>query len=117
MTKTSGLSHVYVGAARTSSGTLGGLFRRAAGNDGWEPLTKGLSEVTHVQAITVVPTSPDVVYLGTRSGPYRSTDRGERWERLDFPADGTEVWAIFVHPGNPLHVFPPAGAQVVRRSG
>ena len=109
-------SHVYVGAARTSSGTVGGLFRRTVGNGHWEQLTKGLSEVTHVQAITVHPTNPDVVYLGTRSGPYRSTDRGERWERLDFPADGIEVWSIFVHPGNPRVLYAGTSPVGVYRS-
>ena len=84
MAKASGLSHVYVGSARIS-GKVGGVFRRAVGDDRWQQLTKGLPEATNVHAITVHPTNPDVVYLGTDDGPYRSSDRGERWERLDFP--------------------------------
>jgi len=110
-----GLSHVYVGAARTAAGTTGGLYRRAVGNDGWELLGKGLSEVTHVQSITVHPTNPDIVYLGARSGPYRSTDRGERWERMDFPRD-VEVWSIFVHPGNPRRLYAGTSPVGVYRS-
>lgn len=98
-------SHVYVGAARSSSETRGGIFRRADGDDRWTQLTRGLPEVTQVQAITIHPTNPDVIYLGTRSGPYRSTDRGERWERLGFPDDGTEVWSILVHPANPRILY------------
>ena len=116
MTNASGPSHVYVGAARTAAGTAGGLFRRAVGDDRWELLGKGLSEVTHVQSITIHPTNPDVVYLGTRSGPYRSTDRGERWERMDFPADGIEVWSIFVHPGNPRLLYAGTSPVGVHRS-
>ncbi len=54
-----------------------------------------------MQAITVHPTNPDVVYVGTQNGPYRSVDRGERWERLPFPEDGGEVWSILVHPTRP----------------
>jgi photosystem II stability/assembly factor-like uncharacterized protein len=53
-----------------------------------------------VQAITVHPSDANVVYVGTHDGVYRSRDRGDRWERLDFPDDGTQVWAITVHPGN-----------------
>src|SRR5713101_7486205 len=92
MTNTSARSDVYVGAAGSNSGARGGIFRRTVGNGGWTALTEGLPEASHVQAITVHPTNPDIIYLGTRSGPYRSTNRGERWERLPFPDDGTEVW-------------------------
>lgn len=98
MATSSGLSHIYVGAA---SGTLGGIYRRALGDDRWQRLTKGLPEVTHVHAITVHPTNADVVYAGTHTGLYRSLDRGERWDRLVLPdGGGPEVWSIFVHPAN-----------------
>jgi photosystem II stability/assembly factor-like uncharacterized protein len=92
---------VYAGAATWTSGaSRSGIFRRTVGDDRWEQLTKGLPERTNVQAITGHPTDPDTVYIGTDSGPYRSTDRGERWERLGFPADGGQVWSILVHPTN-----------------
>jgi len=103
MANASTLSHVYVGSARIS-GKVGGVFRRAVGDDRWEQLTKGLPEGTNVQAITVHPTNPDVVYLGTHDGPYRSTDRGERWERLDFPR-GHQVWSILVQPNDPRVIY------------
>ena len=103
MANASGLSHVYVGSARIS-GKVGGVFRRAVGDDRWEQLTKGLPDETNVQAITVHPTDPNVVYLGTQDGPYRSTDRGERWERLDFPK-GLQVWSILVQPSDPRVIY------------
>ncbi len=103
MANASGLSHVYVGSARIS-GKVGGVFRRAVGDDRWEPLTKGLPDETNVQAITVHPTNPEIVYLGTQDGPYRSTDRGARWERLDFPKD-RQVWSILVQPNNPRVIY------------
>ncbi len=105
MNNQSELSHVYVGAARSGSGTRGGIFRRAIGDGSWTQLTHGLPEVMQVQAIAVHPTNPGIIYLGTRSGPYRSTDRGQRWERLDFADDGTEVWSILVHPENPRILY------------
>ncbi len=55
MANGSGLSYVYVGAARWTGGKLGGLFRQAVGDTHWEALTKGLPERTAVQAITVHP--------------------------------------------------------------
>lgn len=101
MATSAGTSHVYVGAARWTGGTASGVFRRAAGEGRWELQNKGLPEGVHVQAITVHPTNPDVVYVGTQDGPYRSLDRGQRWERLPFPADGGQVWSILVHPSRP----------------
>src|SRR5687768_17991662 len=96
-------SHVYIGAARLS-GKVGGIFRRAVGTERWEQLTKGLPEKTNVHAITVHPTNPDTVFIGTHEGPYRSTDRGERWEKLAFP-EKAEVWSIAVHPQNPRVMY------------
>lgn len=101
MATSAGPSHIYVGAARWTSGTKSGVFRKEAGASRWELSSKGLPEDVHVQAITVHPVNPDVVYVGTQDGPYRSTDHGERWERLPFPPGGGEVWSILVHPTNP----------------
>ena len=115
MANTSARSDVYVGAASSNSGARGGIFRRTVGNGGWSALTEGLPEASHVQAITVHPTNPDIVYLGTRSGPYRSTNRGERWARLPFP-DGTEVWSIMVHPKNPRILYAGTSPVGVYRS-
>ena len=98
-------SYVYVGAARAGSGTRGGLFRRACNGGQWQELSVGsLEEAAQVQAITVHPADPNIVYAGTHDGPYRSTDGGETWKRLDFPK-GEQVWSILVHPQDPRIVF------------
>jgi len=86
------------------SGKVGGIFRRTVGEDRWERLTKGLPDSVNVQAITVHPTNHDVVYVGTNDGPYRTTDRGERWERLDFPKEH-EVWSIAFQANDPRVVY------------
>jgi photosystem II stability/assembly factor-like uncharacterized protein len=86
------------------------------GDGGWQHLTKGLPETSHVQAITIHPTNPDVVYLATHGGPFRSTNRGERWERLGFPDDGGEVWSILVHPRNPRILYAGTSPTGVWRS-
>jgi photosystem II stability/assembly factor-like uncharacterized protein len=116
MANGSGLSHVYVGAARWTGGKRGGLFRQAVGDTRWEQLTKGLPEQTAVQAITVHPDHSEVVYLGTQDGPYRSTDRGASWERLALPDAGREVWAIYVHPRNPKAMYAGTSPVGVYRS-
>jgi photosystem II stability/assembly factor-like uncharacterized protein len=104
MASASGRSHVFVGAARVGSHSRGGLFRQAVGNGHWEQLTKGVPDPVDVQAITVHQTQPDLIYLGTRSGLYRSMDGGERWERLGVP-EGVEVWSVLVHPSDPRRLY------------
>src|SRR5258708_34043418 len=96
-----GPSHIYVGAARWTSGTKSGVFRRSDGAGGWELMSKGLPETAHVQAITVHPTNPDVVYVGTQNGPYRSVDRGEPRQRLPSPEAGGQDWSIPPNPTRP----------------
>lgn len=103
-------SHVYVGGAKSKPGTMGGVFRQRVGDDRWEPLAKGLPEAVNVHAITVHPTQPDVVYLGTNRGVFKSADRGERWERAEMDT-GVEIWSVFVHPSDPRRLY--AGASPV----
>lgn len=105
MSQGNGRSQVFVGAGtRTSQRKTGGLFRQTAGDGGWESLTKGLPEPVSVQAITIHPTNPDVVFVGTQDGPYLSTDGGTTWTRTDFP-HGLQVWSIAVHPRNPRVLY------------
>src|SRR5919109_2644162 len=108
MTEAAKTSYVYAGAAHwtgTASDRPGGLFRRAVGDGGWQPLTKGLPERAEVRAIAVHPEDPRIVYAGTQDGPYRSLDRGERWEKLAFPDPAMVVWSIVVHPRNPRVLY------------
>src|SRR5262245_31338721 len=116
MAVTSGNSHVYVGGARSKAGTVGGIFRNAGGDHGWEQLTKGLPEPVNVYAITTHPTNPDVVFAGTNHGLYRSADGGDRWERPGFPDEGVQIWSIFIRPDNPRIVFAGASPVGVYRS-
>jgi photosystem II stability/assembly factor-like uncharacterized protein len=108
-------SHVYVGAARFTGGSLGGVFRQTVGDDRWERLEKGLPANVQVQAITVHPKEHNVVFLGTDTGLFRSADRGERWERLPID-DGREVWSIMVHPTNPRRMYAGTSPVAVYRS-
>lgn len=104
MTNGTAHSRVFVGAAKWT-GKRGGLFRQAVGSAGhWESLTKGLPDPVAVQAITIHPADPDVVFVGTQDGPYRSRDSGASWERPDFPS-GLQVWSIAVHPRDPGVVY------------
>jgi photosystem II stability/assembly factor-like uncharacterized protein len=109
-------SHVYAGAARSLGGTLGGVFRQAVGETEWRHLTAGLPEDTEVHAVTVHPQEPDVVYVGSTHGVFRSANRGERWERLDFAGAAPDVWSVLVHPKNPRVLYAGATPVAVYRS-
>jgi len=116
MANPSGLSHVYVGTAARIPGALGGIFRQTVGSDQWELLGKGLPERTDVQAITIHPSDPNVVYAGSQDGPYRSRDRGASWEKLPFPDEGLEVWSILIHPRDPRIMYVGTSPVAVYRS-
>jgi photosystem II stability/assembly factor-like uncharacterized protein len=101
---TADTSHVFVGAAQLTGGTLGGLFRQRVGDDRWERLTKGLPDPPMIQAVTVHPTDPRIVFVGTQDGPYRSDDGGTTFKRPDFPRD-LQVWSVTVHPTRPRTIY------------
>jgi photosystem II stability/assembly factor-like uncharacterized protein len=108
--------YVYAGVGWWRGGTWGGVFRLAIGDGECRHLTRGLPEETHVQAVTVHPENPETVYIGTQDGPYRSTDRGEHWERLGFPDRGVQVWSILVDPKNPQTLYAGTSPVAVYRS-
>src|ERR1700751_377533 len=97
-------SYVYLGlAGETGRGRVVqyGLFRLPDGGDEWEPLRRGLPDAPAVRALAVHPLNPEIVYAGTQSGPYRSADRGEHWDKVDLPDHGLPVWSILFHPHDP----------------
>jgi photosystem II stability/assembly factor-like uncharacterized protein len=75
-----------------------GLFRRAQSGGEWEPLTHGLPSNVEARAFALHPENPQVIYAGTQDGPYRTTDAGERWERVGFPTEAEAIYAITYHP-------------------
>lgn len=113
-------SFVYAGAAhwtsRRDSAHPGGLLRQTVGDTHWQALTHGLPEGAEIRAIAVHPQDPQVVYAGTNHGPYRSTDSGEHWERLDFPDAGMIVWSFLFHPKNPQILYLGTAPAAVYRS-
>lgn len=110
-----GKIHVYVGAMTTRDGGVGGLYRREVSSRTWEHLTNGLPE-TSVRAITVDPNNPDIVFIGTDNGPFRSRDRGDHWEKLSFPDAGTQIWSIMIDPHDPQRMYAGGSPVAVYRS-
>lgn len=111
---------VYVGSAQWVAATPGnrtvGLFRKDSADGEWGRLTKGLPENAEIRAITVDGADPATMYVGTQSGPYRSTDGGESWVTMNLPGDGV-TWSIICHPDDPRILYCGTVDSGVFRSG
>ena len=74
-----------------------------------------------VRAIAFVPRSPGVLYVATPRGLYRSTTRGETFERITIPGGAAEndVRDVAVDPRRPsrLYVATAAGLRITRDGG
>jgi len=115
---------VYAGVTRWGGGasktakpdTLGGVFRMKLGEYRWEHLMNGFPDIIHVHCITVHPNDKSVIFAGTQDGPFRSFDRGEHWERMQFSPRDLQVWSIAYHPRNPRIMFAGTSPVGVYRS-
>ena len=91
-------TYVYVGAEAH------GLYRKQASDTHWEQLTNGMPPMPQVRPIAIHPQHPEVLFVGTQRGVYRSQDRGDHWQRMDLP-EGRTVWSLQFHPHNPQVMF------------
>jgi photosystem II stability/assembly factor-like uncharacterized protein len=83
------------------------IYKSTDGGETWRKVARGLPEKEDLGRIglAVSPVDPDVVYATVEAfdkkarGTYRSTDRGETWERRgDFAAAGLYYGEIFADP-------------------
>ena len=103
--------YVYAGAG------MGGIYRKAPGQDRWEELTNGLPPSLEVRVIAIHPLQPDVVFAGTQDGVYRSTSRGDHWSRLNVPVAGSVVWSLMFKPHSPNTMYAGMAPAQIFRSG
>lgn len=113
-------TRIFAGAAAAMSPTgaalRGGLFRCAAGDSAWEALTDGLPPQAEVRAILVHPADPEMIFVGTQDGPYRSRDGGDHWEKLDFPDRDAVIWSLTIHPTRPKVMYAGTAPIAIYRS-
>jgi photosystem II stability/assembly factor-like uncharacterized protein len=104
---------VYVAA------NSGGVWKTTDNGETWTNLTDSINNL-NVGAITLAPSSPNVIYVGTGSehaggiGLLKSVDGGATWQ---FPSSvvASRFFRISVHPTNPLElVAATSGAGVLR---
>lgn len=93
----------------------GGVWRTVNGGISWENLTDGKSDISSVGAITVAPSDPNVIYVGTGesqlredltfgTGMYRSTDAGQSWQHLGL-TEAQQITDIVVDPRDADRVY------------
>lgn len=89
----------------------GGVWKTINAGATWDNITDGRSDISSVGAITVAPSDPNVIYVGTGesqlredltygTGMYRSTDGGESWTHLGL-GETHQITTVRVHPTNP----------------
>ncbi len=88
-----------------------------SGGGGWTELWAGLPADPEVRSIALPPSNPDLVFAATHEGVYRSSDRGDSWERMGVPGKPGAAWSLMFHPKNPGVMFAGFESAEVYRSG
>ncbi len=93
----------YMGA------TGGGVWKTTDAGTTWQNISDGYFNTTGIGAITVAPSDPNVIYVGTGESPvrgvktshgdglYKSTDAGKTWTHMGLEAT-RHISKIYVHP-------------------
>ena len=83
-------------------GTIGeGLFRSLDGGLTFRRACDGTFVECDVRALAVHPQRPNVLYMGTELGLFRSADGADRWTQVEGPLAGLQVWSIHIPPRRP----------------
>jgi len=86
-------------------GTEGdGFYGTEDGGGSWVALNQGLDDLD-VRDIAVSATAPNVMYLATGGGVYKSTDAGTTWQELTGPIRDWCANTVIVHPWDENTLF------------
>jgi len=75
------------------------------GGQSWSPLDLGAGAPLRVHRVAAHPAAPDVLFVGTSLGLFRSMDSGQSWERFGRGVPFAPVMEILISPANPQHVI------------
>ncbi|RRQ48397.1 glycosyl hydrolase [Maribacter algicola] len=100
----------YMGA------TGGGVWKTTDGGTTWNNISDGFFNTTGIGDITVAPSDPNIIYVGTGESPvrgvktshgdglYKSTDAGKTWKHMGLEKT-RHISDVYVHPKNPNKVY------------
>jgi photosystem II stability/assembly factor-like uncharacterized protein len=78
------------------------IYKSADGGQRWRPANVGMKEhVSVVNALTMYPPNPQIIYAATTVGPYRSENGGETWEERVRGMESVYTVAIAFDPRFP----------------
>lgn len=96
------------GNPRNSLNGGNGVYRSLDGGRSWQNV--GLEQTRHIHRILIDPTDPNTVYVGAIGSPwgehpdrgvFKTTDGGQRWEKILFVNNKTGVGDMVMDPSNP----------------
>jgi photosystem II stability/assembly factor-like uncharacterized protein len=87
-------------------GTVGsGAWTSPDGGESWQRVRSGLWGESRVYGLAVHPREPRTLFAGADDGLYKSSDGGQKFERLDSPMNKMDVWKIAFDPSDPDTMF------------
>jgi len=96
--------------------TGGGVWKTNDAGISWRNVSDGQFGVGSIGAISVSPSDPNTIYVGTGTacvrgvssshgdGVYKSVDGGETWKHLGLK-DTRQISKVIIHPNNPDLVY------------
>ncbi len=95
--------------------TGGGVWKTTDAGESWTNLSDGSFKAASIGEVTVAPTDPNTIYVGTGSacprgnistgkGVYKSIDGGKNWTYIGLPEAGL-IGRILVHPEDKQTVY------------
>ncbi len=96
--------------------TGGGVWKTEDAGFTWNNISDGVFRTGSIGAISVAPSDPNILYVGTGEhavrgvmtthgdGVYKSTDGGKTWKYIGLP-DSRHISEIRIHPEDPNIVF------------
>lgn len=100
----------------------GGVFKSTNAGTSWTPVFDGVDAMQSIGDVTVAPSSPNTVWVGTGEannrqssswgdGVYKSTDAGKTWTRMGL-TDTRHIGRIVIDPLNANIVYVAAGGHL-----
>jgi photosystem II stability/assembly factor-like uncharacterized protein len=82
-------------------GTIGEGLWRSIDGDSFVRASDGMFVECHVRALAVHPRDPQVLYLGSEQGLFKSGNGADGWARVESPLNGLQVWSVLLLPHDP----------------